>query len=375
MANEKTPPPAVMHLIDTGGPGGAETVFSQLAVALGHGQLRPLAVVPREHWLSGRLRSLGLDPIILNARGSLNFSYLRALVRLAREQQVRLVHTHLLGSAVYGALLGLIIRVPVISVFHGPTDLRNVGRFAGIKRWLLKHGCSRVVAVSSSTQEALLQFGVPARAITLIQNGVDTEAYVPGTANDVRSELGLAANDLLVLAVGNIRAPKAYDVLLKAAAIVRTRVPNAHFAVVGEGDEQKFAPLLELQQSLNLRSHFHFLGFRKSTAALFQNADVFVSSSRTEGLSLSFLESMATGRTIVATRSGGPQEALTDEQSGLLVPIEDPAALAAALIKALESPELRARMGAAARERVAHDFSLRSSIAKYQALYDSLLRA
>jgi len=373
MGTEKTPA-AVMHLIDTGGPGGAETVFSQLASALGKEQLRPLTVVPREHWLSGRLRSLGLDPVILNARGSLNFSYLRALVRLARQQRVRLIHTHLLGSAVYGALVGLITRIPVISVFHGPTDLRNVGRLAGMKRWLLRHGCSNVVAVSSSTHEALRQFGLPAAAITLIQNGVDTEAYVPGTANDVRSELGLATNDLLILAVGNIRTPKAYDVLMKAAALVCERVPNAHFAVVGEGDEQKLAPLLELQQSLQLGSRFHFLGFRKSTATLFQNADVFVSSSRTEGLSLSFLESMATGRAIVATRSGGAQEALTDEQSGLLVPTEDPAALAAALVKALESPELRARLGAAARERVMRDFSLRSSIAKYQALYDRLIR-
>jgi len=374
MGTDKTLQPAVMHLIDTGGPGGAETVFSQLAVALGNGRLRPLTVVPREHWLSGRLRSLGLEPVILNARGSLNFSYLRALVRLARQQRVRLIHTHLLGSAVYGALVGLITRVPVISVFHGPTDLRNVGRFSGMKRWLIRHGCSRVVAVSSSTQEALLQFGLPPEAITLIQNGVDTESYVPGSADDLRRELRLGPNDLLTLAVGNIRAPKAYDVLLKAAALVRERVPNAHFAVVGEGDDQKFAPLLELRQALRLDSHFHFLGFRKSTAALFQNADVFVSSSKTEGLSLSFLESMATGRAIVATRSGGAQEALTDEQSGLLVPTEDPTALAAAVVKALQTRELRTRLGAAARERVVRDFSLHSSIAEYQALYDSLIR-
>jgi len=367
--------PVVMHLIDTGGPGGAETVFSQLANAVGKGRVRPLTVIPREHWLSGQLRSLGLEPTILNARGSLNFSYLSALVRMVRQQRVQLIHTHLLGSAVYGALLGLITRVPVISVFHGPTDLRDVGKFAGAKRWLIKHGCSAVVAVSSSTHAALLQFGLPAKSITLIQNGVDTGIYHPGSADDLRRELGFGDEGPFVVAIGNIRSPKAYDVLLKAAAQVLAHVPNAHFGVIGEGDEQQLAPLLELRRSLGIESHFQFLGFRKSTAALLHNADVFVSSSRTEGLSLSFLEAMATGRAIVATRSGGAQEALVDEHSGLLVPTENPAALAAALIKALENSELRARMGAAARERVVRDFSLSSAVAKYQALYDRFIPA
>jgi glycosyltransferase involved in cell wall biosynthesis len=367
--------PVVMHLIDTGGPGGAETVFSQLASAVGKGKVRPLAVVPREHWLSGQLRSVGLEPTILNARGSLNYSYFSVLAKMVRQQQVQLIHTHLLGSAVYGALVGLITRVPVISVFHGPTDLRQVGRFAGAKRWLINHGCSAIVAVSSSTHDALVQFGMPAERITLIQNGIDTELYHPGSATDLRHELGLGNDDLLIAAVGNIRVPKAYDVLLKSAASVLAQVPRACFAVIGEGDEKQLAPLLELRRSLGIEARFHFLGFRKSTASLFQNVDVFVSSSRTEGLSLSFLEAMATGRAIVATRSGGAQEALVDRQSGLLVPTEDPPALAHALIEILSSPGLRIRLGAAARERVVRDFSLQGCVAKYQALYDRLIPA
>jgi glycosyltransferase involved in cell wall biosynthesis len=365
--------PAVLHLIDTGGPGGAETVFAHLATGVCAGKVAPIAVVPREDWLSRHLRSLGVEPLILPARGSLNAKYLRRLIGVVREHRVRLIHTHLLGSAVYGALLGLITRTPVLSVFHGPTDLRSLGRFGWAKRWLVTHGAASIVAVSTSTHEALRTFGVDPDAITLIQNGVDTALYTPGTDDSLRSELGLNSDDLLVGAIGNIRAPKAYDVLLRTAAIVLQHYPRAFFAVIGEGNAQAMEPLAKLQAELGIGARLKFLGFRKSTAALFRNFDLFVSSSRSEGLSLSFLEAMATGRAIVATRSGGPQEAIEDGVSGILTPIEDPAALAAALERALASRELRVQLGEHAREVAVARFSLAATVAKYEALYDRLL--
>ena len=366
-------PPTVLHLIDTGGPGGAETVFAQLASRMGERDTRTITVVPREDWLSGHLRSLRIEPLILPARGSLNVSYLRQLIRIARGHRVRLIHTHLLGSAIYGALLGLVTRTPVIAVLHGPTDLRNLGRMAGLKRWLLTHACSVVVAVSTSTRDALLEFGMRPESITLIRNGVDTDYYRPGRAEELRRELGLQPGELLIGAVGNIRKPKAYEVLLKAAATVLRRSPHCHFAIVGQGDAEQLAPLEELRRSLGITPRCHFLGFRRSTPALYLNFDVFVSSSRSEGLSLAFLEAMAAGLPVVATRSGGPQEVIEPDVSGVLVPIEDPDALAQALVDTLESAERRAALGAAARERVVESFSLEAVLRQYAQLYDELL--
>lgn len=365
--------PTVMHLIDTAGPGGAETVFAQLAHRMGERATTTLTVIPREDWLSGQLRSLSIEPLILPARGSLNIKYLRQLIKVARGHRVRLIHTHLLGSAIYGALVGLLTRTPVIAVLHGPTDLRSLGRLAALKRWLLVHACSEVVAVSTSTRDALLEFGVPSESVTLIRNGVDTDYYSPGHATELRAELGLQPGDLLIGAVGNIRKPKAYEVLLRAAATVLERAPHCHFAIVGQGDAQQLAPLEELRQSLGISAHCHFLGFRKSTPALYRNFDAFVSSSRSEGLSLAFLEAMATGLPVVATRSGGPQEVIEPDESGVLVPIEDPDALAQALLATLANPEKRARLGAAARARVVEAFSLDAVLRQYAQLYEKLL--
>ncbi|HEY0340554.1 MAG TPA: glycosyltransferase family 4 protein [Steroidobacteraceae bacterium] len=370
--------PTVMHLIDTGGPGGAETVFSQLASQLGRRGTRSLPIIPYEGWLSGQLRTLELQPQLLRAKGSLNIKYLRALVAAARANRVRLIHTHLLGSAVYGALVGLLTRTPVIAVIHGPTDLRSIGKLAAIKRWLLLHGCSALVAVSTSTREALMGFGVPAESILLIRNGVDTDEYSPPPAGeprsgDLRAELALQPGELLVGAVGNIRAPKSYDVLLRAAALVAVQVPRCRFAIVGQGDESALQPLLALRNSLGLEQRCHFLGFRQSGPALYRNFDVFVSSSRSEGLSLAFLEAMASGLPVVATRSGGPQEVIEPEVSGVLVPIEDPAALAEGLRRTLVDVDFRSRLGIAGRERVVASFSLESVLREYARLYEKLL--
>jgi len=365
--------PTVMHLIDTAGPGGAETVFAQIAHRMGERATNTVTVIPREDWLSDHLRSLQIEPVILAARGSVNVSYLRQLLKVSRAHRVRLIHTHLLGSAIYGALLGLITRTPVIAVLHGPTDLRDLGKMAGLKRWLLAHACSVVVAVSTSTRDALLAFGLAPERITLIRNGVDTDFYTPGRATDLRAELGLQPGELLIGAVGNIRKPKAYEVLLKAAALVLARSPGCHFAIVGQGDAEQLAPLEKQRDALGIAGRCHFLGFRRSTPELYRNFDVFVSSSRSEGLSLAFLEAMATGLPVVATRSGGPQEVIEQDDCGVLVPIEDPDALAEALLRTLQGPELRTKLGAAARVRVVESFSLESVLRQYAGLYAKLL--
>jgi glycosyltransferase involved in cell wall biosynthesis len=370
--------PTVMHLIDTGGPGGAETVFSQLASQLGQRGTRSLTIIPGEGWLAGQLRTLQLQPLLLRAKGSLNIRYLWSLVAAARHNRVGLIHTHLLGSAVYGALVGLLTGTAVISVIHGPTDLRSIGKLASFKRWLLLHGCSALVAVSTSTREALMGFGVPPESILLIRNGVDTDKYSPPPAGEprageLRAELGLQPDQLLIGAVGNIRAPKSYDVLLKAAALVAAQVPRCRFAIVGQGDETAMQPLLQLRDSLGLEDRCHFLGFRQSSPALYRNFDVFVSSSRSEGLSLAFLEAMACGLPVVATRSGGPQEVIEPEISGVLVPIEDPTALAEGLRRTLVDAGFRSRLGVAARKRVVASFSLESVLKEYTSLYEKLL--
>jgi glycosyltransferase involved in cell wall biosynthesis len=366
-------PASVLHLIDTGGPGGAETVFSEIARRIDGKPLRSVVVVPREGWLTSRLRTLGLEPVIIPASGTLNFRYLFSLLRLARAENVRLIHAHLPGSTIYATVLGLLLGIPVIGVVHGPTDVVNIGRFRAVKRWLLGRRHFHPVAVSEGTLESMADFGIDRNRIALIPNGIEPASRPGGASSALRREMGLDEGDLLVGAVGNIRAPKAYDVLLKAAARVMQDFRNVHFCVVGEGPQSALQPLLELRDHLGIGENFHFLGFRQGSPELLLEFDLFVSSSRSEGLPLSMLEAMLAGVCVVATMSGGAQEVIRNEESGLLVPVNDPEALAAVIARVLGDKPLRGRLAAGGRNRVLTDFSLDSTIARYQDLYDRCL--
>jgi glycosyltransferase involved in cell wall biosynthesis len=366
-------PVPVLHAIDTGGPGGAETVFAMCVTDLFRGRQKPMAVVPYDGWLANHLRSLEVQPVFLRSRGAMNLRYLGGLSRLASRHRARLIHSHLLGSNVYSAIVGRLHGIPVIAVFHGATDLREAGRFNSIKRWWLRRPHVSVVAVSQGVRAELERWGLPRNCVQIIYNGVDAQRYCPGRATDLRGELGIPPETLLIGAVGNIRAPKAYDLLLRTAKIV-TATRNVHFAVVGEGSKEMLDPLLQLRRALGLEAKVTFLGFRPASPNVLQNFDIFLSSARSEGLPLSFLEAMAVGLPIVATPTSGALEVLESGHSGLIASEFDEAALARVACTAVDDSGLRASLGAAGRSVVLARFSTQAMTAAYDRLYDTMLR-
>lgn len=365
-------PIRVFHLIDTGGPGGAETVLLTLAAKdTAHGR-NAATVVPYDGWLAARLVESGVQPVVLASRGSFNLRLLRSLIRLLRDRGATLLHSHLLGSSVYASVAGWWCRTPVVAVFHGATDLADPGRLVWLKRWLILRPHVCIVAVSEAVRSALAASGIPETRVTLIKNGVDTLAFSPGHSTLVSQQLGLPASTRIVGAVGNIRAPKAYEILIQAARIVVERRPETHFAVFGAGSDEDLAALQALVASLGISRYVHLRGFSPASAALYRSFDVFVSSARSEGLPLSFLEAMACGIPIVATDNEGSGPLLRETGAGLLSPVGDPEALADNLLQLLEDRELASHLGAAGRRAVCERYSLGATLAQYDALYAAL---
>ena len=360
--------PRTLHVIDTGGPGGAETVFAQLVeAALKRGQ-NIGAVVPYDGWLAQRLRSVGVEPVIQASKGSFNFALARRLFALVRTRRGDVIHAHLLGSSVYAAMVGLVTRCPVIAVFHGATDLGNAGATAPLKRWLLTRSHVTVVAVSDAVKHSLDAWGIDAGRVVVIINGVDTQAFVPGRTDRLRDELGLGPRVRIVGAVGNLRKAKAYDVFVRAAAEVVRRMPDVHFVAAGQGSAADMQALLRLRRELGVDANVHFLGFRADGAALYQAMDVFVSSAASEGQPLSFLEAMACGVPIAATANEGAERLLRQTGGGLLSPVGDAAALAASILLLLSDRQRAIDVATAGREAVERDFSLTATLENYAAL-------
>ena len=199
--------------------------------------------------------------------------------------------------------------------------------------------------------------------------------FAPSRNGDARRELGLGTDDILVTAVGNVRPAKAYDVLLRAAGILRRRSDRYRFIVVGEGHGRLLDDLLALRDHLALGSAVRFLGFRADVAPLLQCSDVLVSSSDSEGFSLSVIQALACGVPVIATRSGGPNEILVDGVHGLRVDTGSPDQITAAVERVVRDGALRRRLAYRGRELVEHRYAVETMIARYSRLYELHARA
>jgi glycosyltransferase involved in cell wall biosynthesis len=218
-------------------------------------------MISRDGWLAERVRENGIEPSIVYASGSFHIGYLRTLLATIREQKVDVVAAHLYGSAIYASLAGLISGTPVVSILHGQSDVPQTVRLAWLKAAIVRKGSRKAVFVSENLQKDLAaRLRLPASRYCVIPNGVDTTAFQPGRDTSIRRELGLADDTILVGAVGNIRRPKAYDVLLNAAALVLARSERVHFVIAGEASGTLSAELLQLRSRLGIESKVTFLG-------------------------------------------------------------------------------------------------------------------
>jgi glycosyltransferase involved in cell wall biosynthesis len=170
-----------------------------------------------------------------------------------------------------------------------------------------------------------------------------------------------------VVTVANLRAEKGHDVLIDAAVEVLRRMPAAHFDLVGAGP--LLSSLRARAAARGVSGAFSFLGHQDDVAARLGEADMFALPSRSEAFPNAVLEAMAAGLPIVATNVGGIPELIEDGRTGLLVPPEDPMALADRLCRLMADPSLGARLGAAARADVDGRYSFDRMVRGFEQVY------
>ncbi|HET7499130.1 MAG TPA: glycosyltransferase family 4 protein, partial [Candidatus Eisenbacteria bacterium] len=228
-----------------------------------------------------------------------------------------------------------------------------------------------IAAISEGVRRALETSGVPGEVIRVIPSGIDLEPFEqPFDRAAARASLGLTPDEVLAIQVAALAPHKSQTTLLQAAAAAAGAAPGLRVWIAGEGALKE--ALLAEHRSLGLGDRVRFLGFREDIVPLLRAADLFVLSSYLEGLGTSVLDAMAAGLPVVATAVGGVPEIVEPEATGLLVPPQDPGALAAAMARLATDPALRAAMGARGRER-ARAFSADRTAVLTRALYEELL--
>jgi glycosyltransferase involved in cell wall biosynthesis len=231
-----------------------------------------------------------------------------------------------------------------------------------------------VLVNAEAIRDTLVEQGYAPGKIIVIRNGITLEKFGKRQRNSVlREELALPLFAPLVVVFSRLNQMKGIQYFLDAAIILAGRFPDVRFLVVGDGESRK--ELEEYARRVGLGQRTVFTGFRSDVPELLSEAAVSVLPSLSEGLSNSLLESMASGVPVVATRVGGNPEVIEDGVTGLLVPLRDSAALAAAVGRLLEDKDLAASFGQAGIRRVAELFSMERSVHETEHLYQRLVEA
>ena len=353
--------------IETDAPGGAETMLLQLArelLARGH---MVVAFGPSggEGWLTARFADMGIDRMFIRTRGYMGTSKMvRELAAHLREQRLDVLHSHELTMSVLGALATRVVGCRHVMTMHGGSyysaELRRLMALR-VAAGLSDH----TVAVSKSLRSILGDtLRLSSHAMAVVHNGVTVRT---GSGDVIRSELGVAPGEILVVAVGNLYPVKGHAVLVDALSMVPCDARPV-VAVAGTGSEE--ARLRDRIRTRGVENHVRLLGYRSDVPDLLAAADVYVMPSLSEGLPMAMIEAMLAGRPVLASDVGGIPELIPSAEFGVLVPPGDPTALKDALIRLAAAPELRARLGEAARRRAAAEFTAAAMAEQYLCLYE-----
>ena len=364
----------ILHTIDTTGPGGAETVFIDLATRLPKEKYRSVVVIRGKGWVYEELGRRGVIPILLDSKGSFNLRYLWRLWKIIKSEGVDLIQSHLLGTGVYCSLVGLITRKPVISTFHGSVDVGENERLKGLKFAVINAGASRIVAVTDSLLDDIVsRTSLRENKTCIIYNGIDTSAFIRPHSNALRLKYGWSEDEIIIGSLGNIRPAKGYDILLKAAALLESSSHSYRFVIAGQGKGKLYEDLLALRKELGLEEKVQFPGFIDDAADFLANIDIFLSSSISEGLPLSAIQAMVAALPIVATRCGGYEGLITNRVNGVLVDVGVPQAIADGIELVAADPALQKTLSSNAKKHAVSTFDIQVMLDAYQQVYDGLL--
>ncbi|MEL6309293.1 MAG: glycosyltransferase family 4 protein [Chloroflexota bacterium] len=283
-----------------------------------------------------------------------------------------ILHTHLIHADTFGLGAGKLARVPhIITSRHNDDDFRNqrVVRLASGVMW---SGFKACIAISDHIRNFVVDVeGGPAQKIHTIKYGIEHESPTQEAKDNARAsliaELDVAEDSYLIGMACRLVEQKGVDVAIKAMTELHREYPNAHLIIAGDG-ELKHALVHEVAQ-LGLTDAVHFLGWRVDVPQIMLGLDIFWVPSRWEGFGLVALEAMSKRTPVVASRVSALPEVVADEESGLLVPVDDAPALAEATRALLDDRSLRVHMAMVGEDRVESLFSVERMAEETYALY------
>jgi glycosyltransferase involved in cell wall biosynthesis len=331
-----------------------------------------------EFCITDKARARGLTFYEVKEHGKLDLRVLRALRDIVLRHNINLIHGHDYKSDLFAALLRGWMghqHFALMSTAHAWVMLGLRGELYRRLDLALMRRFDHLIAVSQATKNEMIAAKIQPERISVIHNAIDTSAWSPRYATPaLKEELGLRQGCPVIGYVGRIMPEKDLETWLRAAALVAQRCPEAHFVLVGEGrDGATLGQQQRLAAELGIAERVHLPGYRAQLLPVYGSFDIFVLSSRREGLPNSILEAMAVGLPVVTTDVAGTKELVLDGQTGYVVPQGDVDRLAQAMVRLVSDKQLRHCLGHAGRERIEREFSFTQRLQCVEALYARVL--
>lgn len=357
----------ILQVIDALAMGGAENLVFQLSTEykrLGHDVTVLALSKNRGKVLDKKLRAEGIVPRYVSDSANLHnpiFIY-RIIPYLASYD---IIHVHLFPALYWVGLANLLsYRKPLIYTEHSTYNKRRSSKILHfIDGFVYKNCYKRIVSCSEDTLKSFKK-SFPGIEITNIDNGVNISTFTNASPID-RTLLGVPKDSFLLTMVASFRYPKRQDTLVKSLRYMNEKV---HLILVGDGETRDNVKNLATEE--NLTDRVHFLGVRSDVPNILKASDVVLMSSEYEGLSLSSIEGMASGKPFIASNVKGLKEIV--EGHGLLFDVNNPEGLAMIVNRLFTTPEYYNQIATQCSQR-AHSFDIKEAASKYIDIYSKYI--
>lgn len=375
----------LLHLVDGLIAGGAEILITHIIKALGAEHYEHYVYyLVSDGPVREKLEEFGIQVFKGKERASIKqpirflatlFPQILDLISLIRRKDIQVMHSHMRKANQLAVIVSKLSRTAVFVTVHTPAafvDKRSIWDlrvyFNKSVNQFIYRAADRVIVVSREIKEIIQhRFGLKDTKILLLKNGI----VCNGDTNrplDLQKEFPISANRLKLIAVGRLVPLKSFDILIRSVKeVVNQGLDDLLVLIAGEGEDR--IRLEKLIRDLRVERFVKLLGLRHDVIGLMRASDVFIIPSRYEGLSLAMIEAMACGLPIIASDARGLKDYITNEQNGLLFPVDDWKALAERILQLANNRKLRNKLSHGARESFEKEYDMRKNIRSLDKLF------
>ncbi|WOJ95042.1 glycosyltransferase [Congregibacter variabilis] len=314
------------------------------------------------------MRATGTTILSKARRPGFDLSLVKAIRRCLKDERIDVLHCHQYTPWVYGALAAAGLATRVVFTEHGRfyPDTRSLKR--RLVNPLLMRLTRHATAISAATAQALIDYEyLPAKQINVIYNGIRPLAVDSAATAELRRELGIPPDAVVLGTVARFDPIKNHAMMLHAFRRVQNEHSNAYLLIVGDGEER--ANMERLITELGITEQVLLPGYIAQPEVWLDAMDLFLLSSLSEGTSMTLLEAMSLSKPCVVTDVGGNPEIVIHKQTGLVTTNNDELAFANAILRLLNEKGLREMFGATGRKRFLNEFTRDAMNDRYETLY------